>query len=195
MKFNRKGIVFLALWLALPVAAYAAEYKIDTGHSAVSFKVRHLFSKVQGNFNTFSGQFSYEPNQPESWKAEAVIDAVSIDTNQEKRDEHLRGKDFFEVETYPQITFKSTGVHEAAGNTAKLDGVLTMHGVEKPVVLDVEILGEDKDPWGNVRIGITATTKINRKDFGIIWNQVLDSGKGMIGDEIEITLEVEGLRA
>jgi polyisoprenoid-binding protein YceI len=128
------------------------------------------------------------------WAAAATIDAASIDTNVEKRDAHLRSKDFFETDKYPTLTFKSTGARDLAGNTAKVDGILSLHGVEKPVTLDVEIHGEGADPWGNTRLGLTATTKINRKDFGLGWNEVLESGQLLVGEEIEIVLEIEGLK-
>lgn len=175
-------------------SALAADYKIDETHTTVGFKVKHLFSKVQGQFKKFEGTFAYDPTDLTQWKASAVIDAASIDTNVQKRDAHLRSKDFFETETYPTIAFESTGARDLQGSTAKLDGVLTIHGVAKPVTLDVEIHGEGVDPWGNTRLGLTATTKINRKDFGLIWNEVLESGQLLVGEDIEITLEVEGLK-
>ncbi len=184
----------LAAVLAVSAPVFAADYKIDDTHTTVGFKVRHLFSKVQGQFKKFEGTFSYDAADLSQWKAEAVIDTASVDTNVAKRDEHLRSKDFFETDTYPTMTFKSTGARDLAGNTAKLDGVLTLHGVEKPVTLDVEIHGEGTDPWGNTRLGLTASTTINRKDFGLTWNQALESGQLLVGEEIEIVLEIEGLK-
>jgi polyisoprenoid-binding protein YceI len=174
--------------------ALAADYTIDTAHTTVSFKIKHLFSKVMGEFKQFEGTFSYDPANPKAWKAEAVIQAASIDTNVEKRDTHLKSKDFFDTAAYPTITFKSTGVRAVTKTTAKIDGLLTLHGVTKKVTLKAEFLGEDKDPWGNVQIGITATTKVNRKDFGLAWNQVLESGKLLVGEEVEITLDITGLK-
>ena len=173
-------------------SAWAATYAIDPDHSAVTFKIRHLFSKVTGNFNQFEGTIDYEPGKPETWKTEAVIQAASIDTNVEKRDKHLRSKDFFDVEKYPTVTFKSAQVTDVAGENAKLHGNLTIHGVTKPVVLDLAIHGAGEDPWGNTRAGFTATTQINRKEFGIDWNQPVVGG-AMLGDDVEIILEVEGL--
>lgn len=172
-------------------SAQAATYTIDVDHSAVTFKIRHLVSKVQGAFNQFEGTFDYEPGKPELWKADAAIQAASIDTNVAARDKHLRSADFFDVEKYPTITFKSTKVEDVTESSAKLHGVLTMHGVEQPVVMDLDILGEGKDPWGSIRTGFSATTKVNRKDFGITWNKVLEAGGGLLGDEVEITIEVE----
>ena len=173
-------------------SARAATYTIDVDHSAVTFKIRHLVSKVQGAFNQFEGTFDYEPGKPELWKAGAVIQAASIDTNVAARDKHLRSADFFDVEKFPTLTFKSTHVENVMETSAKLHGLLTIHGVEKPVVLDLEIHGVGKDPWGNVRAGFTATTTVNRKDFGVIWNKALETGGVLVGDEVEITIEVEG---
>ncbi len=173
--------------------AQAATYKVDPDHSTVSFKIRHLFSNVQGTFNKFEGTIDYEPGKPDTWKTSGTIDAASINTNVEQRDKHLRSADFFDVEKYPTIIFKSGAVKEATATSAKIEGVFTMHGVEKPVVLDVAIHGVGKDPWGNVRAGFTATTKINRKEFGLNWNEVLETGQLLVGEEVMITLEAEGI--
>ncbi len=186
------GTLCLLQSLAAP-SAWAVTYTIDPDHSAVTFKIRHLFSKTSGAFNQFEGTIDYEPEKPETWKTEAVIQAASINTNVEKRDNHLRSKDFFEVEKYPTITFKSTQVTDVTPQTAKLHGDLTIHGVTKPVVLDLQIHGVGKDPWGNVRAGFTATTTINRKEFGLNWNKAVETGGFLVGDEVEITLEAEGL--
>ena len=184
------GVLGFFLW---PSLTWAAVYKVDPDHTTVSFKVRHLFSKVQGLFNKFEGTVDYEPGKPETWKTSGTIEAASINTNVPERDKHLRSTDFFDVEKYPTISFKSTKVTNATETNAKLEGLLTIHGVEKPVVLDLEIHGVGKDPWGNVRAGFTATTKINRKDFGLNWNEALETGGVLVGDEIEITLEIEGI--
>jgi len=186
------GMLCLAQVLCAP-AAWAATYSLDPDHSAVTFKVRHLFSKVAGGFDKFESTFDYEPGKPETWKAQAVIQAASINTKVEPRDKHLRSKDFFEVETYPTLTFTSTKVTDATSEGAKLHGLLTIRGVEKPVVLDLQIHGVGKDPWGNVRAGFTATGKIDRKDFGLTWNKAVEAGGFLVGDEVEITLEAEGL--
>ena len=159
----------------------------------MSFKIRHLFSKVEGTFNEFEGSFDYVPNHPEQWKAAATIQAASINTRVEQRDKHLRSADFFDVERYPTVTFTSTEVTDVTPTNTKLHGRLTIHGVEQPVVLDLEIHGEGKDPWGNLRCGFTATTRLNRKDFGIVWNQALETGQFLLGDDVDVTLEVEGL--
>lgn len=192
MKPIRTLFAALALSVLAASSAWAATYTIDLDHSAVTFKIRHLFSKVSGSFNQFEGTVEYEPGKPETWKTSAVIQAASIDTNNEKRDKHLRTGDFFDVEKYPTITFKSTKVTDVSGDKGKLHGDLTIHGVTKPVVLDLSVHGVGDDPWGNTRSGFTAVTKIDRKEFGIDWNQPVVGGV-MLGDEVEITLEVEGL--
>ena len=191
----RRVMVALAVVLMLGGArpASATTYTIDQDHSAVSFKIRHLFSKVDGMFNQFEGTFEYVLGHPEQWRAEATIQAASIDTRVDKRDNHLRSADFFEVDTYPTITFKSTSITDVTDKTAKLHGLLVLHGTEKPVELDLTILGEGKDPWGNMRSGFTATTRVNRKDFSIIWNKTLETGDLLLGDDVDITLEIEGL--
>ena len=184
--------VILGIFLS-PALSWAAVYKVDPDHTTVSFKVRHLFSKVQGQFNKFEGTIDYEAGKPETWKTSGTIDATSINTNVAERDKHLKSADFFDVEKYPTILFKSTKVTGATETNAKLEGMLMIHGVEKPVVLDLEIRGVGKDPWGNTRGGFTAATKINRKDFGLNWNETLETGGVLVGDEIEITLEIEGI--
>ena len=191
----RRNMLFLGLIgsLIFCSAAWATTYKVDPDHTAVEFKIRHVFSNVKGTFDQFEGTFDYVPDHPEQWKASGTIQAASINTRVTQRDNHLRSKDFFEVEKFPAISFKSTEVTGVTPTGAKLHGLLTIHGVEKPVVLDVEVHGVAKDPWSNVRAGATATTKINRKDFGLTWNQALETGQLLVGEEVEITIEVEGI--
>ncbi len=184
-------VVFSTFFLSSPT--WAATYSVDLDHSTVSFKIKHILSKTQGQFNKFEGTIQYEAGKPETWGASGVIQSASIDTNVEGRDKHLRGSDFFDVEKFPTIEFRTTGVKEATETGAKVEGMLKMHGIEKPIVLDVIIAGVADDPWGNTRAAFTATTKINRKDFGMVYNQVLDKGGLMLGEEIEINLEVEGI--
>ena len=185
------GAVLILLFAASP--AFAATYKVDSDHTTVSFKARHLFSNVIGTFKQFEGTFDYEPGQPETWKVNATVQTASIDTNVTQRDNHLRSPDFFDAEKYPTLTFSSTKVTDLAAGSAKLEGLLTIHGIGQPVVFDLTINGVGKDPWGNTRASFSATTKIDRKDFGLTWNKVLESGQLLVGDEITITLEVEGL--
>src|SRR3989338_995735 len=142
----------LAMLTGIVLAAppvWAATYAVDADHSSVSFKVKHLVSKVQGQFNKFEGQIEYEPGKSETWGASGTIQAASIDTNVAERDKHLSSADFFDVANFPTIEFKTTGVKEATETTAKVEGLMKMHGVEKPVVLDVTIGGVAQDPWGN----------------------------------------------
>ena len=189
--------VLLALFLLLgspAVSAQAATYTVDPDHSSVSFKVKHLFSNVKGQFKKFEGTIDYEPGKPEAWKTSGTVDVATIDTNEAKRDKHLQSPDFFDVEKNPVIEFKSTGVKDATAEGAKLEGLLKMHGVEKPIVLDVTVNGVGKDPWGNVRAAFSATTKINRKDFGMNWNQALDNGGILVGENVEISLEIEAIQ-
>ena len=183
---------FLTVCLFTP-ALFAATYKIDTDHTTVSFKVRHILTPVQGYFRQFEGAFDYDLEKPETWKTEATIQAASIDTNVEARDKHLRSADFFDVEKYPTLTFKSTVVTDVTPTSAKLNGLLNIHGVEKPVTLDLEIHGIVKDPWNNTIASFTGTTKINRKDFGVAWNKVLETGQFLVGEEVTIVLDVAGL--
>ncbi len=181
--------------LVLPIAASAANYKVDKAHTGVTFKVRHLFTKMAGRFDDFEGTVKFDPSNFAAASVEGTIKAASVNTNNPKRDTHLKNKDFFDVENHPTITFKSTKVTDidTANQTAKLHGNLTLHGVEKPVVLDVAYLGTGNDPWGNARGGFTATTVINRKDFGINWNETLDSGGLLIGEDVEVEINVEAL--
>jgi polyisoprenoid-binding protein YceI len=193
MKKARFSLLVLSAALFLGSPVFAANYAVDVDHTSVSFKIRHILSNVQGHFRQFEGTIAYEPGKPETWSAEGVIQAASIDTNVEPRDKHLRSADFFEVEKYPTISFKTVKVIEASDAAAKLEGLLTLHGVEKPVVLDVEIHGVAKDPWGNTRASFTVTTLLNRKDFGLTWNKTLETGQLLVGEEVKITLEVEGI--
>ncbi len=188
-------VLTLAALLACPISsAGAATYDIDLDHSTVGFKIRHLLSNVRGTFDRFSGTLTFEPGKPELWKVEAVIQSESINTNVAERDKHLRSADFFDAEKYPAITFKSTNVTLVDEQHAKVEGLFSMHGVEKLVTLDVEIHGVAKDPWGNVRAAFTATTMLNRKDFGIVYNQTLETGGVLIGEDVQVTIEIEGLQ-
>jgi polyisoprenoid-binding protein YceI len=179
----------------LASSAEATKYKVDGSHTSVSFKVRHLFTDVVGRFDTFEGKIEFDAANPTATTVTGTIQTASINTANEKRDKHLRNKDFFDVENHPTITFQSTEISDvdAMKKTGKIHGLLNMHGIEKPIILDVAFLGSAKDPWGNVRAGFTATTTINRKDFGVNWNETLDSGGLLIGEEVEIEINVEGM--
>lgn len=183
--------------LSLPSMAIAATWTIDPEHSHVEFKVRHLMvSNVKGNFEKFSGTVDIDDKDITRSKVSVAIDTNSINTNVQKRDDHLRSADFFDVATYPAMTFVSKKVAKAGKDRLKVTGDLTLHGVTRQVVLDVEGPSkETRDPWGNIRKGATATTKINRKDFGLNWNKALETGGVVVGDEVTITLEVEMIKA
>lgn len=182
--------------LALPALALAATWTIDPEHSDVGFKVRHLMvSNVKGSFEKFTGTVQLNEHDITKSKVEVSIDTNSINTNVQKRDEHLRSADFFDVAKFPTMTFISTKVVDVGKDKQKVTGDLTLHGVTRQVVLDVEGLStESKDPWGNIRRGATAATKINRKDFGLVWNKVLETGGIAVGEEVTITLEIEMIK-
>jgi polyisoprenoid-binding protein YceI len=179
--------------LALPVLAGAATWNIDSDHSNIGFKVRHLMvSNVKGSFDKNSGVVTIDEKDITKSKVSVSIDTASVNTNVAKRDEHLRGADFFDVAKYPTMTFVSKKVAKASKGKLKVTGDLTLHGVTKEVVLDVDALSkESKDPWGNTRSGTVATTKISRKDFGLLYNAALETGGVAVGDEVAINLEIE----
>lgn len=174
------------------MSAAAADYKIDPAHSSANFSVTHMgLSKVRGAFGNVQGTVSYDAANPAAAKVEATIDVSTVNTNDPKRDGHLKSADFFEVEKFPSIKFVSTKV-EKAGNGLKATGDLTMKGVTKQVVLNIEgPTDEIKDMRGMKRRAAAATTRINRKDFGITFNRVLDTGGLMISDEVDITLDIQ----
>lgn len=180
--------------LSLSPLVHAASFDIDTTHSSVGFVVRHIVSKVKGQFKEFNGSFTYDPKAPEKSTVEAVIQAKSIDSNMEKRDGHLRSADFFNVEKFPTLTFKSTSAKSTGPGKLEVSGNLMLLGVTKPVVLTVQGGDTAKDPWGGTRTGFTATTTINRKDYGMVWNKALDNGSVLVGEEVQIELEIEGLQ-
>lgn len=192
--FNRARVIaaFIALVALVPVTGRADTYEIDASHTSVQFSVRHMMiSNVRGEFTRLSGKAVGDVANPMAAVVEATIEAASIDTRNEERDDHLRRPDFLDAAKFPTLTFKSTKVEKAGGGW-KLTGDLTLHGVTKPVVLDVtNVTPPVKDPWGNTRIGAQATTKINRQDFGIVFNKALDGGGVLVGDEIAITIDVE----
>lgn len=165
----------------------AGTWTIDPSHSEVGFTVRHLMTKVRGQFEKFEGTVTTGATVAET-KAEASIDLNSVSTRDDKRDEHLRSADFFDVEKTGPMTFTST-----AFDGATATGELTIKGVTRPVELDVEFLGTDTDPWGGKRIGFEATTEINRKDFGVDFNVPLDGGKFLVGDKVSITLSIQAV--
>jgi polyisoprenoid-binding protein YceI len=181
--------------LAVPLFAQAATYEIDPVHSQVGFRVEHLMiSWVNGTFGTFSGTLDFDAKAPTKASVRAPIDAASIDTGNVDRDGHLKSPDFFDVATYPTLTFTSKKF-AGSGGKYKMTGDLTIHGVTKEVVFDVVgLTQESKDAYGNLRVGATGTTTINRKDFGLTWNKAVETGGVVLGDEVEITLSIEAIR-
>lgn len=191
-----KALVLSAV-LALPSLALASNWSIDPDHSNVAFKVKHLMvSNVTGNFEKHTGIVEIDDKDITKSRVSVTIDINSINTHQQKRDEHLRSADFFNAAQYPTMTFVSKKVTKAANGALKITGFLTIHGITKEVVLNADPLSpEMKDPWGNVRCGTTATTRINRNDFGLTWNKALETGGLLIGDEVVINLEIEMIKA
>jgi len=182
-----------ALALLVPSLAFASSWKIDPDHSNAQFKVRHMMvSYVRGNFPEVQGLIQIDDQDLSKSSVEVTIAAASIDTNQAKRDTHLKSPDFFDVEKYPTLTFKSKQVTVGPDNTLRILGDLTIHGVTKEVELTVSgPTPSAKDPWGNVRRGAEATAKVNRKDFGLVWNKTLETGGVLVGDDVEINIEIE----
>jgi polyisoprenoid-binding protein YceI len=169
-------------------------WNIDAVHSHATFAVRHMVvSVVKGHFNTLSGTLEIDPANPSNSSVQAEIDAASIDTNESNRDKHLRSPDFFDVEKYPTITFKSTKIEPVKDNAYKVIGDLTLHGITKPVIFDVEYSGEVKDPYGFRRAGFSGKTKINRKDWGLTWHGLLEAGGAIVGDEVKIEIDLEAV--
>ncbi|WP_438028269.1 YceI family protein [Sorangium sp. So ce233] len=170
----------------------AARWTIDATHSSVSFSVRHMMiSNVRGEFEGVAGEVTYDPRRPEASRLSATIDAASIHTREESRDAHLRSADFLDVARYPTITFVATSVRRR-GDGLDIVGDLTIRGVSREVTLAVsELSGEHTDPYGNRRLGATATTKIRRSDFGMSFNAILETGGVLVGDEIAITLDIQ----
>jgi polyisoprenoid-binding protein YceI len=186
----------LAVALALPSAALAAptNWSIDPSHSSTGFAVKHLVvSTVRGQFTKTGGTLRLDDADLARSSVEATIDAASIDTREPKRDEHLRSPDFFDTAKYPTITFKSTKVARAGKGQLRVTGDLTLHGVTKPVTLDVAASAEVKGMFGETRRGFSGTVKINRKDFGLTWGKVLEAGP-VVGDEVTITLDIEAVK-
>ncbi|MFO0726022.1 MAG: YceI family protein [Myxococcota bacterium] len=173
-------------------AAQASTWEVDSSHTAAQFSVRHLMvSNVRGEFSKVTGTVELDDKDVSKSKVKVEIDVSTVNTREPKRDEHLKSAEFFDVAKFPKMTFKSKSVTKAGGGF-KVVGDLSIHGVTKEVTLDVEgTLAEVKDPWGNVKTGLTATTKIKREDFGLTWNKALEAGGVVVGSDVAITLDVE----
>ena len=172
-------------------------WKIDPAHSRAEFKVKHMMiSNVKGGFSGLSGTLTEHATDASLSSIDAVIDVASLSTGDVQRDAHLKSAEFFDAEKYPQMTFKSTKVEKKGEEDYAVTGDLTLHGVTKPVTFAVEgPSAPGKDPWGNTRIGLSASTKINRKDFGLSWNAALETGGVLVGEEVQISIDVQFLKA
>jgi polyisoprenoid-binding protein YceI len=191
MKSRLISSIALTLAIAIPSLAQAADYVIDTkgAHAAIQFRIKHLgYSWLSGRFNDFGGSFSYDEASPDASKVEVSIRTASIDSNHAERDKHLRSKDFLDVEKYPEARFVSTGYKENEDGTAVLNGDFTLHGVTRPIQIEVTQIGHGPDPWGGYRRGFQGTTSLKLADFGI------DYDLGPASREVELTLMVEGIR-
>lgn len=186
-------MVFAISAFALPVSVDAAAWKIDPDHSNVQFQVTHMMiSDVRGNFPAFQGRVVLDEEDITRSTVEVSIEAASIDTRHAKRDAHLKSPDFFDVEKYPVITFKSNKITRGSAGTFEVVGALTLHGVTRDVELTVSGPSQSmKDPWGNIRKGVRATTQVNRKDFDLTWNKALETGGVLVGESIDIVIELE----
>lgn len=177
--------------------ATTVTWKLDPAHSGAEFKVKHMMiSNVKGSFTGLTGTLTEDKNDPTRSTVEAAIDIATLNTGDAQRDAHLKGADFFNHEQHPQMAFKSTRVEKKADDEYTVTGDLTLHGATKPVTFKVEGPSTPtKDPWGNTRIGLSATAKINRKDFGLSWNAALETGGVLVGEDVQITIDAEFIQA
>jgi polyisoprenoid-binding protein YceI len=188
----RYSIPALLLSLSFAAPAAASEWSIDSSHSAAGFVVRHMMvSNVRGEFGKTTGTVTLDDADLTKSSVSATIDATTINTREPKRDGHLKSPDFFDVAKYPTLTFKSTSAKKLGKDHLSVVGDLTMHGVTKPVTLDVTLTPEVKSPFGDTRRGATATTKINRKDFGLNWNKAIEAGGVLVGEDVAVVIDVE----
>jgi polyisoprenoid-binding protein YceI len=178
-------------------ATSATTWNLDPVHSSAQFKVKHMMiSNVKGEFQTIKGSLTLDSSDITKSQVDATIDVSSINTREEQRDGHLKSADFFDVAQFPTMTFKSTQIKKTGADTLAVSGDLTIHGVTRIVALEVEGPSSAmKDPYGNTRIGLSATTRINRKDFGLTWNSVIEGGGILVGEDVTITLDLQFLKA
>ena len=169
------------------------KWNIDPSHSQAEFSVRHMFTKVRGHIVVASGVVDVDESEPTKAVIVARLDPSTVNTGVPVRDDHLRSLDFFDIQRYPEIVFHSTAVSQTATDHYAVVGMLSMHGIDRPVTLDARAGGDGIDPFGNRRAGVSARTTVNRKDFGLNWNRVLESGGLLVGDEIDINLEIEAV--
>lgn len=185
MKLIKVGIASILAAGAL----YAGTYNVDKSHSNIGFKVKHMMiTNVTGNFEDFSGSFEFDDKSGKITSINGVIKVISINTDNKKRDDHLRGDDFFNAEKYPNITFQATKIENG-----KAYGKFTMRGVTKDVAFDIEQTGQITDPWGNKRVGLELTGKVNRKDYGVNWNKAIEAGGVVVGEDVKLMVELQGI--
>ena len=191
--FILKPIFLITFLLAIPHFALAENWKIDPAHTSVEFKIKHLMiSWVKGTFTDVKGSVVFDETEPGKSSVNVQVATASVDTGNKKRDDHLRSPDFFDVASYPVMSFASKQVTAANGVPTQINGELTLHGETRAVTLDVEEFSPTiTDPWGNTRRGASASATINRKDFGLTWNKALEAGGVVVGEEVRISLEVE----
>jgi polyisoprenoid-binding protein YceI len=179
----------------MSTASTLKAWNVDIAHSGVAFSVRHMvISKVRGRFAKFSGRLELDEKDLTRSKVDVHIDAASIETGVGDRDNHLRSPDFFDVEKFPELTFQSKRVERVADDRYRVVGDLTIHGVTHEVPLEVEAGGRTKDPWGNERVGFSARTQIDRRDYGLVWNKAIETGGVVVGDKVDIEIDLEAVR-
>jgi polyisoprenoid-binding protein YceI len=171
----------------------ARAYAIDKAHSEVTFQVRHLVTKVRGRFSDFSGSVQFDEERPERSTVTLTIDAATVDTNNADRDQHLRSDDFFAVQNYPTISFRSSHVVRTGADAYDVTGTVTIRGVAREITLPVTYLGTATDPWGNARAGFETELTTNRKDFGLTWNAALETGGFLVGDDVRISVSIQAI--
>ena len=186
--YEAPGLILTLALGSIAAASPAADYEIDSTHSFVEFRIKHLgYSWLYGRFNKFSGHFTYDPDNPQANAITVSIGSASVDTNHAERDKHLRGSDFLDVTKYPEATFEST-TYTGDADSGTIEGMLTLHGVTKPISIRLEKLGEGNDPWGGYRAGFIGTTTLTRRDFGISYNL------GPASESMELEIGIEGIR-
>jgi polyisoprenoid-binding protein YceI len=177
-------------------ASITGTYALDATHSRIGFVARHaMVTKVRGSFHEFEGSGFFDADQPSNSKLAVTIQAASIDTRNADRDAHLRSNDFFDMDTYPTLSFTSTSVEPAGSDVYRVTGDLTIKGITKPVTLDLELSGTAVDPYGNTRLGLEGSTVINRKDWGVNWNAALETGGVLVGEKVTLEFEISAIKA
>jgi polyisoprenoid-binding protein YceI len=184
------AVAALALLLPAVAAGEARTYNVDRDHSSVRFTVRHFVSNVPGRFTDFAGKVTYDPQAPEKSTVEMVAQATSIDTDNTRRDDHLRSPDFFDVAKHPTLSFKSVSVERESADSLRVTGDLTIHGVTKRVTIPITVLGTVRTQSGE-KAGFETSFTVNRKDFGITWNRALDQGGTVLGDDVKVAIDLE----